>query len=273
MGARPKLFIKNIIDIDSENVNITVSDSEATSDGASFVGQIRNRNNITGWSTTGSSDSATTYLDIDWIDTKEVESIILVGHNFKNYNIQRWNGSAFEDFDTPINPTTSTDFVTEHEVPSQNISRIRINIFGTQIADDEKRLRQLIVTRKVGVGQFEGWPEIQKFERNQNRRGVRTLSGKQHVRANIGGSEYRLRFKVWPYDNDFLMIEEMYFQNFSGVLFWPSGGNETQFKYSRVGYRKEDIVLVKPVGEFDPVFEKGIYKNGLNFVLDLVEVI
>lgn len=273
MGTRPKLFIKNIIDIDSENVNITVSDSEASNDGADFLSQLRNRNNITGWSTTGSSDSATCYLDIDWIDSKEVESIILVGHNLKNYNIQRWNGVSFEDFDTAINPTASTDFVTEHEVPSQNISRIRINIFGTQVPDQDKKIRQIIVTRKVGSGQFQGSPIIQKFVRNQNRRGVRTLSGKQHVRANIGGSEYRLNFKVWPYDNDFLMIEEMYFQNFSGVLFWPSGGNENQFRYSRVGYRNEDIILVKPVGEFDPVFEKGIYKNGMNFSLDLVEVI
>jgi len=273
MGSRPKFFKKNLIDIDNPDVTITVSDSEAASDGSSFVNQIRNRNNTTGWATTGSSDTATTYLDIDWVDSRDVESIILVGNNFKSYTIQRWNGAAFEDFATPIAPTNSTDFVTEHEIPKQSLSRIRIDINSTQVADAEKLLRQLIITSKVGAGQLAGWPEISRFQKNQNRRATKTLSGKHHVRESVGGLEYQLRFKTWPYDSDFSIIEKLYFENYQGVLFWPSGGNETQFKYSRVGYRLEDITLVKPAGEFDPVWEKGIYSNGLNFNLTLLEVI
>lgn len=273
MGSSPKIFKKNIIDIDNPNVNLLVSDSVAQNDGASFVNQIRNRNNITGWATTGSNDSATTYIDIDWIDVMEMETIILIGHNFKSYNIQRWNGSSFEDFDTPISIINSTDFVTEHEVPKQSISRIRINILSTQTADDDKKLRQLIVTRKIGNGQFSASPVISNFEKRQNRRAIKTLSGKNQIRESVGGLEYRLQFKTWPFGDDFDIIEEMYFKNFSGVLFWACGGNDNQFRYKRVGYRKEDIVLVKPSNEFDPTWEKGIYSNGLNFNLRLAEVI
>ena len=273
MGAKPKLFIKNYLDLDNPNVTITPSDDEATSNGLSSVSLLRNRNNISGWGTTGSSDTATTELDVNWIDLREVESIILVGHNFKSYTIQKWNGSSFVDFATPINVTNSTDFVTEHQISNQNISRIKITITSTQVVDSDKFMRQLIVTRKLGAGQFLGWPNIRKFQNNQNRKAQNTLSGKAHVRSGLGGFVYELDFKVWPYDSDFNMIEELFFRNYSGALFWPSGGDETQFRYSRVGYRNEDIVLVKPIGEFDPVWEKGIYSNGLNFTLKLTEVI
>lgn len=273
MGAQPKIFKKNIIDLDSDNVTITVSDDEATNNGDSFKNKIRNRDNVSGWATTGSSDTATCYMEIDWLDPTEVESIILVGHNFKNYTVKRWNGSAFEDFDTPINPTTSTDFVTEHEVPSQNLSKIRIDINSTQIANDDKKLRQLIITSKIGNGQFTGWPEIRKFQRNQSRKGAQSLSGKYHLREQVGAFEYELRFKVWPYDADFSMIESIYFEHPKGFLFWACGGNSTQFRYERIGFRKQDIFLMKPLGEYDPVFEGGIYKNGVNFNLKLVETI
>lgn len=272
MAQQPKVFKKNILDLDNENVTITATDDEASNAGQSFVAQLRNRNNITGWGTTGSSDTATTVLDINWIDARDVETIILIGHNFKDYTIQRWNGSAFEDFDTPISVSNSTDFVTEHEVPLQQISRIRITITAAQVADADKKMRQLIVTSKLGAGQFQGWPEVRKYEFNQKRRGTITLSGKYHLREQVGGNEYDLRFEVWPYDNDFQMIEKMFFESPQGFLFWPSGGDEAQFKYSRVGYRKQDIHLMKPSSEYSPVYEKN-YTNGVRMILKLVEVI
>lgn len=273
MGTRPKVFKKNYLDLDNDNVTITVTDDEATNTGQTFIDQIRNRNNISGWATTGSSDTATCQIVVDYVDELEVESIILVGHNFKDYQIQYWNGSSYVDFATPISITNSSAFVTEHAITKQAISRIRINIDSTQTADDDKRLRQLIMTRKIGDGQFSGWPEISKFERNQKRKSKQTLSGKYHVIQSSGSFEYRIRLKVWPYDTDLTLLEEIFFQNYDGFLFWPGGGDETQFKYSRVGYRAQDIVLLKPVSEFNPVFDKGIYKNGVNLDISFVEVI
>lgn len=273
MGTKPKVFIKNVIDIDNPSVTITVFDSEATNDGQSFVDQVRNRNNFTGLATTGSSDSATNYIEIDWIDEVLIDTIILVGHNYKNFTIKKWNGSSFTDFATPISETTNADFVSQFSVTPQNLSKIRIDINATQTVDDEKKIRQIIITRKVGAGQFSGWPEIRKFEKNQNRKAVETLSGKNHLRESAGAAKYQMRFKVWPYDADFIMIEKIYFENPFGVLFWLSGGDETQFRYKRVGYRAEDIFLVKPLNEWDGTFEKSIYVNGMNFDLTLVEVI
>lgn len=273
MGQKPKVFKKNIVDFDNTACQITVSDDEATNAGENFVDQLRDRKNITGWGTTGSSDTATTILEADWVDALTVDEIILVGHNFKDFKIERWNGSAWEDFDTPISVTGSTDFVSNFELPKQNISRIRITITATQIADADKSMRQLIVAEKVGAGQFEGWPEIRKFQRSQLRKASTTLSGKSYLREQLGGNEYQLAFRVWPYDSDFKMIESIFFENNRGVLFWPSGGDSAQFKYERRGYKLEDIFLMKPSSEFSPVFEKGIYKNGVNMILNLVEVI
>lgn len=273
MATKPKVFAKNIIDRDNPNVTITAADNEATNTGANFVDQLRNRNNYTGWATTGSSDTATCTLDIDWVDSREVDSIILVGHNFKNYTIQRWNGSSFEDFATPINPTASTDFVTEHEVPNQNLSRIRITINATQEANADKFLRQLIITRKIEAGQFQGWPNVTRFENVQNRKATPTLSGKNHVRQGLGGFSYVLRMENYNFPEDLKIIENIFFGQFDGVLFWLSGGDSAQFSQTPHGYRPEDIVLVKPVGEYNPTFNRAIYTNGINLTVNLVEAI
>lgn len=273
MGTQIKVFRKNFIDIDSPNVTITASDDVASDSGNGFTDQLRDRRNSTGWATTGSDDTATTTLDVNWIDSLTVQSIILIGHNFKDYNIQRWNGSNFEDFDTPLSVTDSESFVTEHEVPSQSISRIRITISASQVADADKRLRQLIVTDKIESGQFRGWPEIKKLERSFSKRSTQSLSGRFFIREQVGHSELELNFKLAPYDEDLKILEAMFFANQQGFLIWPSGGDETQFKYARVGYRAEDIFLMKCSNEWNPVFQNGIYKNGVNVSAKLVEVI
>lgn len=273
MGSQPKVFQKNFIDIDSDNVTISVTDSVASDDGSSFLSQLRDRKNNTGWATTGSDDSAGTVLDIDWADAFEASSIILVQHNFKSYTIERWNGSSFEDFATPIAPTSSTDTTTEHEIPTQNLSRIRITINETQETDDDKFLAQLIVTNKVESGQFQGWPIIDGFERSLQRNAKKSLSGKYFIREQVGSFEYDLRFLNWPYDNDLKIAEAVFFSYPQGVLFWPCGGDENQFKYKRIGYRLQDIFLVQPRNEWGPTYTQGIYKNGVNFRLRLVEVI
>jgi hypothetical protein len=123
MGQNPKVFKRSHIDIASTNVNLTVTDSVASNTGQSFVDKIRNRNNFSGWGTTGSNDAAGTTLEADFIDQKSIDTIILTGHNFETYTIEKWNGSSYVAFSEAISESSYASNFSAHEF--QALRRLR----------------------------------------------------------------------------------------------------------------------------------------------------
>jgi len=112
MGNQIKLLRKSAVDRDNSNITITVTDAVATNTGQSIVDYTRNRNNNSAWVTTGSTDAANTTLEVEMGDFESIDTIILIGHNFKAFTIQYYN-SGYQDFSTPISETTNTDDNTE----------------------------------------------------------------------------------------------------------------------------------------------------------------
>ena len=270
----PKVLRKNYIDLSYSSPTITVTDSTATNDGSTFVDYLRNRDNESGWMTTGSNDAANTQLDIDMVDTKEVNTIILVKHNFKAFTIQYLDpvSSTYTDFSTPISETTNSDGTTEFYFDDVFFAKLRIIITGTQTADDDKTLSQLIITQRVG--QFSGPPVFKNPRLDRSRKKLESLSGKAHVIERVGRYQTRLDFKVWPSDADMTLIETMFFYLPQGFLFWPGGGGGVaQYKYMRQGFKQEDIYLVKCTNEWEPEWYKGVFVNGISLFVDLVESI
>ena len=78
---------------------------------------------------------------------------------------------------------------------------------------------------------------------------------------------------LWPSDADLTLLESLHFYNPKGFLFWPSAGDEEQFKYRRIGFRSRDIYLCGVISEWQPEWEKGIYVNGINMRVRLTEVL
>ena len=112
MVQRIRCFQKNKIDLDDVNVAITVTDAVATSTGQAIVDFIRNRNNTSAWLTSGSTDAANTTLEINMVDVHSVDKLLLIGHNWKAFTVQYWNGTIYTDFSTPISETVNTDETT-----------------------------------------------------------------------------------------------------------------------------------------------------------------
>ena len=54
-------------------------------------------------------------------------------------------------------------------------------------------------------------------------------------------------------------------------LIWLCGANEDQFTFKRIGYRLEDIYLVKSYTPVSCSYTKGLYKAGYNQTIELVE--
>ena len=71
--------------------------------------------------------------------------------------------------------------------------------------------------------------------------------------------------------SDLTIIENLFASN-DGFLVWLCGGDEDQFRSERIGYRLEDIYLMKCINEWKPVHYKGLYQAGMKVDLDLREI-
>lgn len=272
MASQILFFRKNKIDLDDPNVSITVTDGTATDDGADYLDYLRNRNNTSAWFTQGSNDAANTTLVYDLVDTRTVDSIILIGMNFASYTLKYWDGAAYQDFATPISVSGNTATTKYHEVTEVTTSRIQLVITGTITPDDDKQMKQTIITEKLNVGQLESWPVIDAPKHTLNPAKKEMLSGKVHIINSTGRVEFGLKLKNWNDDNDFDLFEDLYFIN-QGVLVWPCGGDESQFFSSRIGYRLQDIYLMRPNNDWSPKLYQGLYNAGMDVDIKLVEVV
>jgi hypothetical protein len=264
-------FEKNKIDLSNVNVSLTVTDSVATSTGQSFINFIRNRNNRSAWLTTGSSDAGTTTIEGNLSDVWLLSELLLIGHNFKSFTFKYYD-SGWQDFSPAINETSNTDLTTHFNFTPVSFSRFQLIINGTQTANVDKILRQMILTTKIGSGQFEGWPIMKRPQISTNKKKTLMLSGKVNVVEGVESFSVNITTKNWSSENDLDIIEDVYTRR-QGVLVWPCGGDETQFRSIRKGYTKEDIFLMRPTNEYQPEWASGFYKSGMKINMKLAESI
>lgn len=270
-GSQRILFTKlNKIDLSNLDASITVTDTTASNNGQSFIDFVRNRNNTSAWLTTGSNDAANTQLDIDTIDERDINRIIIVGHNLKAYTIQFFNGTIFTDFSTVIAETNDLEDTTAFTFDLVSTAKIRIIITGTKVADADKIIKQLYITEDIG--QLQGWPIIRNAKHTTNKRIGRMLSGKINSIESVGGFACDLRVSNYNIDADLTIIEKIYFGK-RGVQVWLCGGNEDQFSHKRIGYRKEDIFLMRVTNDYQDDWVSGVYKNGIKILMKLAESI
>lgn len=264
MGQQVKFYKKNKLDISNEVAVLTASQ------GNDYVNYVRNRSNDSAWVTTGSVDADLTNIEVDFVDARDVDTVILVKHNFKAYTIQYWNGSAYVNFSTPISETTNTSDTTTHTFTSVSTTKIKLIVQGTMVVDADKFLFQFIATELIG--QMDRYPTIRDPNFDKNLSKTKMLSGKTSVIENVGGFEVNLRLLNTKTPADLTIVETLFFST-EGFLVLLSGGDESQF-YTRIrGYRKEDIFLMKCSNQYTPEFVKGLYDFGLDLLLNLIEVV
>lgn len=263
-------FEKNKIDLDQTDIVITITDNVAIDDGAASVNFLRNRKNDSGWATTESNDSANTQIDISIPSNPEINNILLKQHNLKSYTIQHFDGVNFIDFSTPINVAGNTDVDKRHTFNSIFTTKIRIIITGTMVVDEDKFLAQLIITQSIG--QFTRFPIIADPTDSKNRRILQAISGKVKVIRSSGAFSCTLEDNNVVDTADLIIVERL-FNTINGFLVWLSGGDTTQFRTQRIGYRKKDIFLMAPINEYKPEWQDGFYQHGTKITINLVEVL
>jgi len=270
-NKRITFYRKSLIDLDKPNVTITITDPVATNTGQASVDFMRNRNNNSSWATSASDDTANTEILVEMGDLLDITDIMIIKHTFKDYIVEYLdpNTTLFVTYENIVGATLDTAVLTKTNAITTRT--IKITVFNTQIADDDKVMRQLVITERFWGGEFESSPQIKKPMSSKNKRINKLLSGKVNVVEGRGAYSVTLEVKLNE-DKDLTIIEAIY-ENREGVLMLLSGGNEDQFITRRVGYRNEDIVLVRPVDEYINPYDIGVYQNRIKIKMKLNEAV
>lgn len=263
--AQPILFFRKS-KTDYSDPNVVASASQ----GNVFAKFAIDRTNLSGWATTGSVDADNTTFEVNIVNMKSVTDIILLRHNFKSFKVEWWDGSIYQPFVPAIQPTTNTMRDTRYSVTRVNTTKLRLTVYGTMTANDQKFLGTFIATELIG--QLEGFPVIQAPKLGRNKQSSTMISGKKSIRENVGNFACQLTVNNWNKDADLTIVETLYRLN-DGFLVWLSGGDEDQFSSLREAYRKQDIYLMKTSNDLSPEWYKGIYSTGMKIKIDLEEVV
>ncbi len=264
-------FKKNFIDLSNEVGAVTVSAGATSFDGAALLPYLRNRNNMSAWTTTGALDAYTITLTFDFGQNRLQTDVLLVKHNFKAFTVKySTDGSTWSTFSTPIAETVCTDTTSRYSFTQVTARYNQITITGTQTANAEKYLYQYIATKLVG--QLAGWPVIKNPVHDRGKKMTPVLSNKVAITEGIGSFGTTLEVTNWKSSADLTIVEDLYFAR-EGRLMWLCGDRATQFSFAAQGYRREDIYFVRPVNNYSPEWARGIYKAGMGIQMQLKESI
>lgn len=264
-----KFFRKSYLDLSYDLPTITITDGVATDTGEDYTDLMRNRNNNSGWATTGSSDAGTTTMVIAFGETRSFTDILLIGHNLKSYTLKYHDGTGYVNFSSTIAPTDNTASTNYYNFTEVATPSLELRILGTQTPDADKYIKQFLVTNILGTFTVE--PEVQP-QFDKDRKVTKFLSGKSFVAKSVGGFNCRVRMKNSGANSADLLLVERLFATYEGFLVWICGGTTSQFELEREGYRLQDIFLMDVVNEYTPEYVESRWYQGMPIDLKMVEV-
>ncbi|MFA5114376.1 MAG: hypothetical protein WC529_08850 [Candidatus Margulisiibacteriota bacterium] len=115
----------------------------AASTGAG-VANVYDRNAATVWTSVGSNDATTETIEVVWAAARTISAISLLTHNFKQFTVQYWNGSAYVDFSTPINETVNAEANNLFTFTAVSTLKVKISAVTTIVANAQKYIGEFL---------------------------------------------------------------------------------------------------------------------------------
>jgi hypothetical protein len=261
----------------ADGATITASTGDIVSENAI------DKNPITFWTSVGSNDATTETLTITFT-AEQIDRILLQNHNFKDFNVQYWNGSAWTHFanvvgidgaKTNITETAFADDTAYYEFAAVTTTQLRVQVLKTQTANAQKFVCQIIATLEIGT--FNGFPKIKSPTHSRNSRVKTMLSGKVLVQKGIDSfsvkidlDKYPVRDALYRADLDLAMT---LFDEQDPFLVWLCGGRRSTayFNYTARGMRPRDVYLMQLIKDVQPEYVNSVYLNAVSITLDLEE--
>lgn len=258
MSSGIKFFSMNFADINRAAASISIDNNSAESD------SLINRDPFWAWTSTGSDDTDTITLDVDFGQSREVDTLILVENNLKEFTLSYLSGVSYIPV---LSVTDNAETTYQASFASFNAQYVRFTMTRTMTADAQKTLRDFIITKQIG--QFVGYPTVQVGDDTDVIK-KRLATGKYKFVQDGQASKITVQFQNHVGENDRTLINTLreWPEEF---LIWPCGGNADQFAFNDIGYRLKDIYLVGADKGFTHSFTKGLFNSGMNGTLNLYE--
>ncbi len=268
-----KFFTRNYA-LEATGGTITASTGTAVQDYAI------DKNPLTFWTSVGSNDSTTETLTLVFA-SQTINRVILQNHNFKDFNIQYWNGSAYTHFSSVVGLDGSKANITEtafaddtayYEVASVTTTRLRIQVLKSLVVDAQKFISQVIACYELGT--LQGYPLVKGMKFSRNERIKQMLSGRVLVQKGIESFAVKLDFEKYPtsLSADLDLALTLHDAN-DPFLIWLCGGRRgsSYFRYTARGFRLRDVYCVQVTKAIGLDYYKSGYLNPVSLELQFEE--
>lgn len=253
--------------------------SASASSNDNSVNAIIDISRYTQWESLGSSDLATETITVTLKNSKLIDRLFLVDFNFKEFQVQYYDGIGFVDFinvigvngvaTTGISETDYSFDTAYYEFDEVTTNSIQITCLKTQVVNAQKFLTQVIMTEELGT--LQGLPRVQP-ESDRNETKAKSLSRRLVVQKTYETNKVKITFKTHPFKNDSNIINAL-FDREEPFLVYPCGARagDKYFRVEQKAWRLKDIYNVQLVGKLKNEWEKGVYILGFNKQITLEE--
>ena len=235
------------------------------------------KSKYTRWESVNSDDTETVTIEIQLPRPTEINRIFLINHNLKMYRIRHAIGefTNVRSLDRPELSISEDDYlnnVSYYEFDNIVTSLIEIQAIKTIEANKDKFIESIIATKEIGT--FGGFPKVSNFNHSKNEKVGKVLSGKGVVQKGSETTSLAIQLRTHSIQKDIEIVENLHDSNDS-FLVWPCGGRygKEHFRIPQKGWRLEDIYNMQTVRPLKTEYASGVYVNGVNTGLQLIEVV
>ena len=173
--------ITGMLKVFKQNFLFDYANTITTSTGSDYADNMKDLDRALYWVSVGSDDTTTETITIEFTVAAIISRLLLLQGNFKYFNIQYWDGAAWQDFtnvyaegsieggyygagvygestygnagdalsaiDYEINTFNSMYF----EFDEVSTTKVRIEVLKTIVADEQKYLRELYIGEEIGT--------------------------------------------------------------------------------------------------------------------------
>ncbi len=226
------------------------------------------------WTSVGSNDSTQETITVSFA-SQAITRILLLDHNWKDYTVKYWNGSAYVHFAsvvgmdgsmTNITETAFADSSSYYEVASVTTTLIQIKVNKTQTADAQKYIATIMPT--IELGTFAGFPTINPVNLTRTVRTMQMLSGRVKMVKQPAAFSVTLSFQNYPvlsYSADINVITTLIDRE-TPFYIWLCGGRRgsNYFSANMRGFRLQDVYRVQIDSDYVSNWTDNIFRSGQN---------
>ena len=287
--------------------NYMIEQANTTTATTGTISNAYDEDKDTQWISVGSDDTTTETIEVDFTNPQTISRIILNTINWREFNIDYWNGSAWVDFtgvysnweygkfladstgaylkdgdgkwitDGDTAAMSEIDFsnnllpVLYFAFDSVSVEKVRIRVTKTFTTDAQKHLTEFYIGNEIGSFIEDLTSKPNKYTPSIGF-GAKTLT-----KSNMGslryerGQKFKAKFQLkelWE-QNDLEIIYEMF--DMGEFMFWACGGSP-EYSYQAT-WGMEDIYHCIIIGDLSNVFAHGRDpKLGMNIKFEIREV-